>query len=112
MGQNNVVMPGRGKLVERDYTTEERSGMQAGAEKLGLTLKEVLAQLGERTYDVYLNDLAYWSNVPLRVWEYVIGGYQVMKKWLSYRERPLLGRTLTSSEVREVQATARRIAAD
>jgi hypothetical protein len=45
------------------------------------------------------------------VWEYTIGGYQAMKKWLSYRERALLGRALTADEVREVMHMARRIAA-
>ena len=110
-GQNNVVMPGKGELVERDYTPEERAALQAGAEQLGLSLEVVLAQLGERTCDVYLNEVAYWRNVPAGVWEYVIGGYQVMEKWLSYRESPLLGRSLTNAEVHEVEAMARRIAA-
>jgi hypothetical protein len=45
------------------------------------------------------------------VWEYTLGGYQVIKKWLSYREKPLLGRGLTVAEVRYVTETARRIAA-
>jgi hypothetical protein len=49
--------------------------------------------------------------VPSRVWEYTIGGYQVLKKWLSYRERELLGRPLKVEEVREVTNIARRIAA-
>ena len=40
-----------------------------------------------------------------------IGGYQVIKKWISYREKPLLGRGLTVAEVRTVTETARRIAA-
>ncbi len=110
-GQNGVVMPGRGKLVERDYSPEELAAKKAGAEPLELSLEAALGQLGERTCDVYLNDSAYWRNIPTGVWEYVIGGYQVMKKWLSYRERPLLGRPLTVAEVREVQAMARRIAA-
>ena len=44
--------------------------------------------------DVCLNDRVYWRCVPARVWSYTIGGYQVIKKWLSYRERPLLGRDL------------------
>ncbi len=52
-----------------------------------------------------------WKNVPLKVWEYTIGGYQVIKKWLSYRERELLGRALTLDEVTEVKQMARRIAA-
>ena len=67
--------------------------------------------MGDSTCDVYLNDSAYWSNIPLKVWEYTIGGYQVIKKWLSYREQPLLGRALTKDEVRYVQEMARRIAA-
>ncbi len=59
----------------------------------------------------YLNDVAYGRNMPLRVWEYAIGGYQVIKKWLSYREHKLLGRPLTTDEVRDVANIARRIAA-
>lgn len=39
------------------------------------------------------------------------GGYQVIKKWLSYCERDLLGRSLTIDEAREVTSIARRIAA-
>jgi hypothetical protein len=85
--------------------------IRAGAEALGLTLEQALAHLGETTRDVYLNDVAYWKNVPARVWEYTIGGYQVMKKWLSYRERALLSRSLTTDEVKEVMNIARRIAA-
>lgn len=69
------------------------------------------ALLGERTCDVYLNDVAYWKNIPARVWDYTIGGYQVIKKWLSYRELELLGRPLTPDEAREVMNMARRIAA-
>jgi len=52
-----------------------------------------------------------WTNIPSKVWDYTIGGYQVIKKWLSYREKPLLGRALTTDEVRYVQEMARRIAA-
>lgn len=35
----------------------------------------------------------------------------MIKKWLSYRERDLLGRALTNDEAREVTNIARRIAA-
>jgi hypothetical protein len=51
------------------------------------------------------------EKYPSRVWEYTIGGYQVIKKWLSYREREILGRGLTTDEVHAVTAIARRIAA-
>jgi hypothetical protein len=45
------------------------------------------------------------------VWNYTLGGYQVLKKWLSYREQPLLGRALTFDEVKTFTSIARRIAA-
>jgi hypothetical protein len=62
-------------------------------------------------YDVYLNDVAYWAKVPAGVWEYTLGGYPVLKKWLSYRERRVLGRDLTPEEARAFTRIARRIAA-
>ena len=60
---------------------------------------------------MHINDRAFWRNVPSVVWAYRLGGYQVLKKWLSYRERPILGRTLESREVLEFSQIARRIAA-
>ena len=65
---------------------------------------------GETTFDVYLNECAYWRNLPPAVWTYKLGGYQVLKKWLSYRERPLLARPLAPEEVQHFTDTARRIA--
>ena len=97
-GKGGVTMPGKGRLLERELTAAERA-----ADPDGL--------LGGRTCDVYLNEAAYWKNIPLRVWKYTIGGYQVIKKWLSYRERPLLGRPLSREEVRYVRDVARRLAA-
>lgn len=105
------VMPGRGKVVERDYTPDERAAIAEGARALGLDAGEAFARLGERTLDVYLNEVAYWKNVPARVWAYHIGGYQVVKKWLSYREREVLGRDLTLAEAGEVRDMTRRLAA-
>ena len=74
-----------------------------------------LDTLGETTCDggaaLHLNDRAYWRNVPAAVWRYKLGGYQVLKKWLSYRERNILGRPLRPEEVQHFTDTARRIAA-
>ena len=67
--------------------------------------------LGDITFDIHLNDCAYWGNVPAAVWQYKLGGYQVLKKWLSYRERGVLGRTLRPEEVQHFTDTARGIAA-
>jgi len=80
--QGDVVMPGRGHLT-----------------------------VGDNAYDVYLNETTYWRHVPTHVWEYTIGGYQVLKKWLSYREASVLGRSLHPDETREFMHIARRIAA-
>jgi hypothetical protein len=63
------------------------------------------------THDIYINDTAYWRNVPEKVWDFTIGGYHVMKKWLSYREHDLMGRALTPDEAREITHMARRLAA-
>jgi hypothetical protein len=110
-GKDGVTMPGKGKLVQRGYTKDEEQLIAQGAKTLHLTQKQAYTRLGETTYDVFLNDRAYWKNVPANVWEYTIGGYQVIKKWLSYREQELLDRPLTNDEAREVMNMARRIAA-
>ena len=98
-GSGQAVMPGQGRVVERSYTSEERA-----------SLGDAVSTLGDTTFDVYLNDRAYWRNVPTSVWNYKLGGYQVLKKWLSYRERKVLGRGLRPEEVQHFTDTARRIA--
>jgi hypothetical protein len=109
-GKEGVVMPAKGKLAERQYDKDEASTIDAEASFRGMSAKEARRLLGDKTLDVYLNDAAYWRNIPLNVWEYHIGGYQVIKKWLSYREHEILGRAVRPEEAREVMNTARRIA--
>ena len=99
-GQGDAVMPRQGRLAERGYAPDEREAMGGTVSALGAT-----------TFDVYLNDRAWWRNVPAAVWKYKLGGYQVLKKWLSYRERSVLYRVLTAAEVQHFTDTARRIAA-
>lgn len=110
-GKGGITMPGKGKVIERDYSEQERQAIAEAGKARGLEPAQALQCLGDHTCDIYLNDVARWSTVPLRVWEYTIGGYQVMKKWLSYREEKLLGRPMKIEEVRYVQEMARRIAA-
>ena len=98
-GTGEAVMPGQGRAVERPYTPEERAA-----------LGNSIPALGETTFDIHLNADAFWRNVPANVWRYKLGGYQVLKKWLSYRERDILDRALTPEEVRHFADTARRIA--
>ena len=99
-GQGEAVMPGQGHAAERAHTPKERAAMG-----------DVLPALGGTAFDVYLNANTFWRNVPAAVWTYRLGGYQVLKKWLSYRERPILGRPLRADEVQHLTDTARRIAA-
>ena len=99
-GTGEAVMPGQGRIVERDYTDAER-----------IVLADAIPTLSDITFDLYLNDRAYWRNVPAAVWNYQLGGYQVLKKWLSYRESKVLGRPLLPEEVQHFVDTARRIAA-
>ena len=65
--------------MERNYTDDERTAVA-----------DSIPTLSDTTFDVYLNDRAYWRNVPDAVWKYQLGGYQVLKKWLSYRESKVL----------------------
>ncbi len=97
-GSGQAVMPGQGRVVQRGYTAEEREAMG-----------DSISALGDTTFDVYLNDRAYWRNVPANVWGYKLGGYQVLKKWLSYRERKVLGRSLRPEEVQHFAEVGRRI---
>ena len=97
-GTGDAVMPGQGRVVERAFTPAERAAMG-----------DALPAFGETTFDVYLNACAFWRNVPAAVWNYRLGGYQVLKKWLSYRERDVLGRALKPEEVGYFAETARRI---
>ncbi len=99
-GTGGAVMPGTGKLEERAFTPDERHA-----------LGNALPTLGETTFDVRLNERSCWRNIPAAVWTYKLGGYQVLKKWLSYRERNVLGRPLLPEEVQHFTDTARRIAA-
>jgi Type ISP C-terminal specificity domain/N-6 DNA Methylase len=107
----NRIVPRPGRLAARAYSDAERAALAVEGSTLGLSLDEVLAFLGGTTFDVHLNAEAYWSNVPARVWEYTLGGYQVIKKWLSYREHAVLGRALKPEEAIYVSEMVRRIAA-
>lgn len=80
--KETAVMPSRGRIVQHDDLI-----------------------------DVYLNESTYWRDIPIDVWEYTLGGYPVLKKWLSYREASILGRPLKPEEATEFRNIARRIAA-
>lgn len=67
---------------------------------------------GERTGDLYINDEAFFANVPEAVWTYQLGGYPVLKKWLGYRQADRRDDgSLTDDERRWLRQVIQRIAA-
>lgn len=97
---SRVVMPRMGRVDIRPWSDAERQAL--GEEELNL--------LGSEVVDVYLNDRVRWLCIPQAVWDFKIGGFQVLSKWLSYRDRNILGRDLTVEEVREFSSICLRLA--
>ncbi|HVX83708.1 MAG TPA: type ISP restriction/modification enzyme [Phycisphaerae bacterium] len=85
-GQKNAVMCGKGNVKPNpDNPTE--------------------------AVDLYINPTTVWANVPNDVYAMTIGGYPVLKKWLSYREYKVLGRALKLDELTYFSEVARRLKA-
>jgi hypothetical protein len=65
---------------------------------------------GENVFDVWLNDAAYWSGIPEKVWNYNLGGRRILSKWLSYRGKTMLDRPLAPEEIDHFSQTVRTLA--
>lgn len=50
----------------------------------------------EKDKRIYINDTQYFDNVEKEIWEYMIGGYQVIDKWLKDRKN----KYLTAEEIK------------
>lgn len=85
-GQGTAVMSGKGKATPNEADPD-------------------------RALDIWINNTVCWRNIPKPVWEMTIGGYPVIKKWLSYREKRVLGRALKMDEVVYFAEMVRRLAA-
>ena len=92
------MRPFQGRIVEREYRADERAA-----------LADALPTLGDTTFNIYLNERAFWRNVPAAIWGYKLGVYQVLKKWLFNRQRDVLGRALLPEAVLYFAEIARRI---
>jgi Type ISP C-terminal specificity domain len=91
---------GKGRWKPRPFTTDELPAAEYGE------------AWGERMDDLFLNDDAYFANVPELVWTYQLGGYPVLKKWLGYRQADRRdGKPLTDDERRWFRQIIQRIAA-
>ena len=96
---SRIVMPGVGRAVRRSRNPHETERNSPQQEDL----------LGEDVLDLYLNDACYFGGIPEAAWNYKIGGFPVLRKWLSYRESSILGRPLTIEEARQFQSICRRV---
>jgi hypothetical protein len=91
---------GKGRWKPRPFLAEE------------LPAAEFADAWGERTGDLFLNENAYFANVPELVWTYQLGGYPILKKWLGYRQADRRnGKPLTDDERRWFRQIIQRIAA-
>lgn len=104
------VNPGRGRITEREWTPAERDAIAAGLAVNGLDEEEGFAALGP-AIDIHLNVTNAWRGVPKAAWRFIVGGYPVMKKRLSYRDQAVIGRPLSRDEARHVTGMARRLTA-
>ena len=60
----------------------------------------VVAQVRYSDGQVWINPTQYFTDVPVEVWEYEVGAYQVCEKWLKDRR----GAALSHAEVRQYRA--------
>jgi hypothetical protein len=106
---------GGGAVAEGDLTvTIAHFGGARGGWRLR-TLAEhepTRATWGDGTGDLYLNEQVLLRHVPPAVWNFELGGYPVIKKWLGYREaRRRDGAPLTLAEKDHLRSMVQRIAA-
>lgn len=96
---SRIVMPGNGRISVRERSDTEWLAIE----------ERDIELLGADVLDVFLNDRVCWRGVPEAVWDFKIGGFQVLRKWLSYRDRNVVGRDLTVAEVRQFTSICHRL---
>jgi predicted helicase len=64
----------------------------------------------EAKQQLYINDTQYFDNVPKDVWEFHIGGYQVIDKYLKYRKEGKINRPLNLDEIQNIENVVKILA--
>ena len=104
------VQAGKGKIAIRKWDIEERKIFRKVFSSEGIIEERGFELLGKAT-DIYLNEKNYWKGIPENALEYKIGRHPVIKKWLSYREKEIIGRDLNLSEVEHFTEMVQHITA-
>ncbi|MEL7006515.1 MAG: type ISP restriction/modification enzyme, partial [Bacteroidota bacterium] len=84
--------------VEKYITSYPKDGNNTITTKIGKKDWEFFdeeKQLGR----IWINEEQYFDNIPLKAWEFYIGGYQPAQKWLKDRK----GRTLSFEDILHYQ---------
>jgi len=61
---------------------------------------------GKKLGKIYINETQYFENVPKSVWEFHIGGFQVIDRYLKYRKDRVLGLEEIENVAKIVQSLA------
>lgn len=107
------VQPSKRILKSRPWEPDEKIALQKIFKSLKIEQERGLELLGDAV-DIDLNceddDPNQWCGVPENVWKLRIGRYQVIRKWLSYRDFSVLGRKLDEEdEARHVSNMTQRL---
>lgn len=108
-GKWNAVRPRPGNYYHRANKLGEIKALSTLAKKMGVDSEAWDGVLGDEVVDIALNHYTHCQGIPARVWEYSIGGRQVLAKWLSYREYKIIHRPLRHDEVMHFIDIARRL---
>lgn len=108
--RGHVVMPATGQVSVAPEASWPPESLDALAARWSLKADDVASLLGSPVR-VHLNSRSWWDQVPRRAWELRIGGYSVLRKWLSYRDSAATGEPLSLAQVREFTDIVRRLTA-
>ena len=102
---------GRPFEIRRSQTTEidahlGRHELPAAPSRFEGEGDSVVARVQYRDGHVWINPTQYFSDVPLEVWEFEIGSYQVCEKWLRDRR----GEALTHAAIRQYRQVLAAVA--
>lgn len=98
--EGNAVRPKPGTVERHSFGPDGVRALTPITSRIGIDNSHRDAVLGEGIAKVWLNHRSCLSGIPVKVWEFILDGRQVLPKWLLYREISILGRPLSSMEIR------------
>ena len=103
LNENGAVMPGHGSTTRQDFSDAEEALLRSIASWAQCSEASLQAIIAQGAQHIHLNPGTFFASVPTAAWEYKIGGFLVLKKWLSYRDYSVSNRSLDTTEARLFQ---------